>query len=89
LIALESLGEIEEIQMNTRCLFQNRARKKLLERLDRTLDKIFKSNSTLYLDDIIFEIKVLKCKDCKITVYRDGSWIDKLCDKHFTESKQL
>lgn len=69
---------------NTRCLFQNRARKKLLARLEKT-----KETSNLYLDDVVFEINVLKCKDCKVIVYHDGSWIDELCDKHSKESKEL
>lgn len=75
--------------MNTRCLFQKRAKQKLLERLNKELEKVKSSSSTLYLDDIAFEIEVLKCKDCKVTVYHNNSWIDKLCKKHFAESKEL
>lgn len=75
--------------MTFKCIFQNRARKKLLEGLNKELEKVKKCKSNLYLDDIAFEIDVLKCKDCIVTVHRDGSWIDKLCDKHSKESKLL
>lgn len=75
--------------INFKCIFQNKARKKLLEGLSRELERVKRSKSNLYLDDIAFEIDVLKCKDCEVTVYRDGSWRDKLCDKHSKESKLL
>ena len=74
--------------INSRCVFQKRARKKLLENLNEELGKL-KGSSDLYFDDIAFEIEVLKCKDCKVTVYHNGSWIDELCDKHSKESKLL
>lgn len=75
---------------NTRCLFQKRARTKVLKRLEGLRQKLVGTNEdSLYMRDLIFEIQILRCKDCKVIVYQDGSWVTEYCNQHFKENEHL
>ena len=86
-IVPESEGIEMKIQIFKRCFCQKRARQKLLNRLQKDRSKL--KEGDLYAEDISFEIAVLMCESCKVMVYRDGSWIDELCEKHKKESELL
>jgi hypothetical protein len=76
---------------NRRCLNQKKAKEKVLNGLEEMYEKVAKNpeEDSLYISDLTFEIRVLKCKKCKVTLYRDGSWIDEYCDEHYKESETL
>ena len=87
---LEGLKGIQIQMMTTRCLFQKRARSKILKRLEGLRQRLVEVHEdALYMRDLIFEIQVLRCNDCKVTSYRDGSWIHELCDIHSAKEKEL
>lgn len=85
------MGRMINLFKNTKRLNQKKAREKVLKTLEKMYEKVAKNpeEDSLYISDLSFEIRVLKCQKCKVTVYRDGSWIDEYCDEHFKESETL
>lgn len=76
---------------HTKHLNQKKAREKILKNLEEMFEKVAKNpkEDSLYISDLSFEIRVLKCKKCKVKVYRDGSWEDEYCEEHFKENNNL